>query len=101
MEIVGPLDVGSAQYQGELNALLEGREIQWYKGHYLRPNLILFLLLITSMYKGYDGDSPPRLLILPFMLVFSGSIMNDLQTVTNWQVYFNRENRESPYVHTG
>lgn len=56
-----------------LDALLSGRDVRWYKGHLLKLTLIIGLVLLTSMTNGYDG-----------------SMMNGLQTVENWQIYFNR-----------
>jgi len=69
---IAHVDAGTTQYQQDLEHLMKGRDTRWYKGHYLRLNLILFLLVITSMNNGYDG-----------------SMMNGLQTVVNWQTYFN------------
>jgi len=72
MEIAAPVEPKVEQYHQDLNELMRGRDTKWYKGHYLRLNCILFLLVITSMNNGYDG-----------------SMMNGLQTVDNWQNYFN------------
>ncbi|ORX38165.1 general substrate transporter [Kockovaella imperatae] len=71
MEHAGPVDGGTNQYREELNEILKNRDIKWYKGHYLKLNALLFLLVMTSMNNGYDG-----------------SMMNGLQTVENWQVFF-------------
>jgi len=51
--------------------LLRGRDTRWYKGHLAKLNLVLLLLLITSMTNGYDG-----------------SMMNGLQSLTEWQNFF-------------
>lgn len=56
----------------DLASILAGRHIRWFQGHYLRLTMICILILITSMTNGYDG-----------------SMMNGLQSVTNWQEYFN------------
>jgi hypothetical protein len=37
----------------ELQKVLAGKKIQWWRGHYLRMNLICCLLIITSMTNGY------------------------------------------------
>jgi len=62
----------SAETVSDIQELLKGRDTRPWKGRLLKLNMILFLLIITSMNNGYDG-----------------SMMNGLQTVTNWQEYFN------------
>lgn len=52
----------------ELDDLIKSRPVKWYKGSIGRLNLIIVLLLITSMTNGYDG-----------------SMMNGLQSVSLWR----------------
>jgi hypothetical protein len=40
----------------ELKTLMKNRDTRWYRGHLLKLNLILLLLLITSANNGYDGS---------------------------------------------
>lgn len=35
------VDVGPSQGQSDMQNLMHGREVKWYKGHYLKLNLIL------------------------------------------------------------
>ncbi len=48
-----PMEVGTGDH--ELQKVLAGRNIQWWRGIHLRTNLICVLLIITSMTNGYDG----------------------------------------------
>jgi len=56
----------------EVERLMEGRDTRWYRGCLLRLTLCCLLALITSATNGYDG-----------------SMMNGLQTLDQWAVYFN------------
>ena len=66
----GAIAAGAVE-SSELHRLLQGRDTRWYHGRLLLLNLILVLLLITSMTNGYDG-----------------SMMNGLQTLETWRGYF-------------
>lgn len=39
-----------------LDQLLAGRDTRWYRGSLGKLNLIIALLIITSMTNGYDGS---------------------------------------------
>jgi hypothetical protein len=41
---VAHVDKGTEQYHQDLNSILKDRDVKWYKGHYLRLNLILVRL---------------------------------------------------------
>lgn len=40
----------------KLKELMKGRDTRWYRGHLLKLNTIILLLLITSANNGYDGS---------------------------------------------
>jgi hypothetical protein len=41
-------DKGDARHQTNLDLLLQGREIKWYKGHYLKLNAIVVSFTSTN-----------------------------------------------------
>ncbi|BEI86982.1 hypothetical protein CcaverHIS002_0703280 [Cutaneotrichosporon cavernicola] len=47
---------GGGGVSNELAGLLAGRDTRWYKGYHLKLNIMLLLILITSMTNGYDGS---------------------------------------------
>ncbi|BEI94755.1 uncharacterized protein CcaverHIS019_0703360 [Cutaneotrichosporon cavernicola] len=67
---------GGGGVSNELAGLLAGRDTRWYKGYHLKLNIMLLLILITSMTNGYDG-----------------SMMNGLQALDTWKEYFNHPER--------
>jgi hypothetical protein len=48
MEVAHHVDDSSPEAQQDLNSLLKGRDVKWYKGHYLRLNLILVSLAVAG-----------------------------------------------------
>lgn len=66
-----PRNSGANSNNEDLERLMKGRDTRWYRGHLLKLNCIILLLLITSANNGFDS-----------------SMMNSLQTIDTWQNYF-------------
>ena len=65
----------------------------WFRvPHLLQLNFILMIPLLSSAVAGYDGTFP---FLLPGMLANrAGSLMNGLQSITQWQNYFGNPSGE-------
>lgn len=76
----------------ELRTLMKGRDTRWYRGHLLKLNFILLLLLITSANNGYDGSMMNGLQYVTILDMFNHAAEIDplltFRTLKTWQDSF-------------